>query len=150
MSSTWSFSAAFFSFSFFPLVHIQFCRQTATDKHALHKAAKCRERLFPCPRDGNFSIFTAGPVALAASCHVIRLSPRGLDQTPVVSRLGGRAGGSWGGGGGGVGRGSLINSVLPQQTCKHLRVRARQRAACTLPFLPFKLSLSEERLRKNK
>lgn len=74
-------------FFFFLLVHIQFCRQTATDKHALHKAAKCRERLFPCPRDGNFSIFTAGPVALAASCHVIPLSPRGLDQTPVVSRL---------------------------------------------------------------
>lgn len=70
-------------------VHIQFYRQTATDKHALHKAAKCRERLFPCPWDGNFAIFTAGPVALAASCHVIRLSPRGLEQTPVVSRLGG-------------------------------------------------------------
>lgn len=133
-----------FFFSFSLLVHIQFCRQTATDKHALHKAAKCRERLFPCPRDGNFSIFTAGPVALAASCHVIRLSPRGLDQTPVVSRLGGKV---WRWRGWGV---DLSLTAFCHNKHANTCVYARQRDACTLPFLPFKLSLSEERLRKNK
>lgn len=115
-----------------------------THKHALHKAAKCRERLFPCPRDGNFSIFTAGPVALAASCHVIRLSPRGLDQTPVVSRLGGEV---WRWRGWGV---DLSLTAFCHNKHANTCVYARQRDACTVPFLPFKLSLSEEQLRKNK
>lgn len=38
---------------------------------------------------GNSSVFTAAPGAFAASCLVTRLSPSGLDQTPVVSMRGG-------------------------------------------------------------
>lgn len=38
------------------------------------------------------SVFTAGPGASAASCHVISLSPRGLVQTPVVRKQGGGGG----------------------------------------------------------
>lgn len=40
-------------------------------------------------QDGNFSLFTTGTAALVASCHVIRVSPRGLDQTPVARKQGG-------------------------------------------------------------